>query len=285
MSNNINEDAEKKVNASNHEINYNINIPSDEKESEDVKNSQAPKNIINKTSVNDTNANKINIMYEQNNLNNSNKNNNYFEKKDKIFKVNYRNIHDGEARDNIKQIIITNFINFFLAFINYIVGKKLNTNEKIFHISFQVKSKIKINNIVNYNVKQLLLFESETNEKNKKNNNKNENTENNYNINQFNKIENIISPSLDKLFKTPVINLFRDIYAKDDFKDQNNKEIDLEIYGVEGIIFKIDENIPTYEKLKGNYKNNKRKLNIMDDIKNDIINLKNQKPFKVQKKK
>ena len=217
-------------------------------------------------------------------MSNSNKNYIDFERKDKIFKVIYRNIHDAEAKDNIKQSIITNFINFFITFINFVISKKLNTNDKIFHIHFQTKNKIKVNDIAKLTVKKLLLFESDVNDKNKKNNNKKKNTESEYNLNQFNKIKNIISPSLDKLFETPVIDLFVDIYAKTDFKNQNEKEIDLTIYGVEGIIFKIDENIPTYEKLRDNNKDNNRKINIMDDIKNEIINLKRKK-FKVEKKK
>ena len=108
--------------------------------------------------------------------------------------------------------------------------------------------------------------------------------ENNYNVNQFNKYKNIISPSLDELFKTPVIDLFLDIYAKTDFKNQNEKEIDLKAYGVEGLVFKIDDDIPTYEKLKENYKDNQKKIIIMDDIKKEIINLKKRNIFKVVKK-
>ena len=83
--------------------------------------------------------------------------------------------------------------------------------------------------------------------------------ENNYNVNQFNKYKNIISPSLDGLFRTPVIDLFLDIYAKTDFKNQKEKEIDLKAYGVEGLVFKIDDDIPTYEKLKESNKDNQKK--------------------------
>ncbi len=285
MYNQINENKEKKnTSASNCENNNNKNFLLNAKESEEDKKYQDPKNTINGTSVNNTNGNKIIFNYEQNDASNSNKNYIDFERKDKIFKVIYRNIHDAEAKDNIKQSIITNFINFFITFINFVISKKLNTNDKIFHIHFQTKNKIKVNDIAKLTVKKLLLFESDVNDKNKKNNNKKKNTESEYNLNQFNKIKNIISPSLDKLFETPVIDLFVDIYAKTDFKNQNEKEIDLTIYGVEGIIFKIDENIPTYEKLRDNNKDNNRKINIMDDIKNEIINLKRKK-FKVEKKK
>ena len=280
MSRNINENDEKQNTSSKEEKNLNnIKISSNVNELEGDK-----KYIESKISSNKTLVNNINVNYELNNLNNTNEIINNFEQKDKIFKVNYRNIHDGDARDNIKQSIITNFINFFITFINFVISKKLNTNDKIFHIHFQTKNKIKVNDIAKLTVKKLLLFESDINDKNKKNNNQKKNTGSEYNLNQFNKIKNIISPSLDKLFETPVIDLFVDIYAKTDFKNQNEKEIDLTIYGVEGIIFKIDENIPTYEKLRDNNKDNNRKKNIMDDIKNEIINIKRKK-FKVEKKK
>ena len=279
MSRNINENDEKQNTSSKEEKNLNnIKISSNVNELEEDK-----KYIESKISSNKTLVNNINVNYELNNLNNTNEIFNNFEQKDKIFKVNYRNIHDGDARDNIKQSIITNFINFFIIFINNIICKKLKTNNKIFHISYQLKSKIKIEDISELNVKQLLFFVHKNN-RNEKSNNKKDNMENNYNVNQFNKYKNIISPSLDELFKTPVIDLFLDIYAKTDFKNQNEKEIDLKAYGVEGLVFKIDDDIPTYEKLKENYKDNKKKIIIMDDIKKEIINLKKRNIFKVVKK-
>ena len=267
MSRNINENDEKQNTSSKEEKNLNnIKISSNVNELEEDK-----KYIESKISSNKTLVNNINVNYELNNLNNTNEIFNNFEQKDKIFKVNYRNIHDGDARDNIKQSIITNFINFFIIFINNIICKKLKTNNKIFHISYQLKSKIKIEDISELNVKQLLFFVHKNN-RNEKSNNKKDNMENNYNVNQFNKYKNIISPSLDELFKTPVIDLFLDIYAKTDFKNQNEKEI------------KIDDDIPTYEKLKENYKDNQKKIIIMDDIKKEIINLKKRNIFKVVKK-
>jgi hypothetical protein len=279
MSRNINENDEKQNTSSKEEKNLNnIKISSNVNELEEDK-----KYIESKISSNKTLVNNINVNYELNNLNNTNEIFNNFEQKDKIFKVNYRNIHDGDARDNIKQSIITNFINFFIIFINNIICKKLKTNNKIFHISYQLKSKIKIEDISELNVKQLLFFVHKNN-RNEKSNNKKDNMENNYNVNQFNKYKNIISPSLDELFKTPVIDLFLDIYAKTDFKNQNEKEIDLKAYGVEGLVFKIDDDIPTYEKLKENYKDNQKKIIIMDDIKKEIINLKKRNIFKVVKK-
>ena len=279
MSRNINENDEKQNTSSKEEKNLNnIKISSNVNELEEDK-----KYIESKISSNKTLVNNINVNYELNNLNNTNEIFNNFEQKDKIFKVNYRNIHDGDARDNIKQSIITNFINFFIIFINNIICKKLKTNNKIFHISYQLKSKIKIEDISELNVKQLLFFVHKNN-RNEKSNNKKDNMENNYNVNQFNKYKNIISPSLDELFKTPVIDLFLDIYAKTDFKNQNEKEIDLKAYGVEGLVFKIDDDIPTYEKLKENYKDNQKKIIIMDDIKKEIINLKKRNIFKFMKK-
>lgn len=279
MSRNINENDEKQNTSSKEQKNLNnIKISSNVNELEEDK-----KYIESKISSNKTLVNNINVNYELNNLNNTNEIFNNFEQKDKIFKVNYRNIHDGDARDNIKQSIITNFINFFIIFINNIICKKLKTNNKIFHISYQLKSKIKIEDISELNVKQLLFFVHKNN-RNEKSNNKKDNMENNYNVNQFNKYKNIISPSLDELFKTPVIDLFLDIYAKTDFKNQNEKEIDLKAYGVEGLVFKIDDDIPTYEKLKENYKDNQKKIIIMDDIKKEIINLKKRNIFKVVKK-
>lgn len=279
MSRNINENDEKQNTSSKEEKNLNnIKISSNVNELEEDK-----KYIESKISSNKTLVNNINVNYEPNNLNNTNEIFNNFEQKDKIFKVNYRNIHDGDARDNIKQSIITNFINFFIIFINNIICKKLKTNNKIFHISYQLKSKIKIEDISELNVKQLLFFVHKNN-RNEKSNNKKDNMENNYNVNQFNKYKDIISPSLDELFKTPVIDLFLDIYAKTDFKNQNEKEIDLKAYGVEGLVFKIDDDIPTYEKLKENYKDNQKKIIIMDDIKKEIINLKKRNIFKVVKK-
>ena len=279
MSRNINENDEKQNTSSKEQKNLNnIKISSNVNELEEDK-----KYIESKISSNKTLVNNINVNYELNNLNNTNEIFNNFEQKDKIFKVNYRNIHDGDARDNIKQSIITNFINFFIIFINNIICKKLKTNNKIFHISYQLKSKIKIEDISELNVKQLLFFVHKNN-RNEKSNNKKDNMENNYNVNQFNKYKDIISPSLDELFKTPVIDLFLDIYAKTDFKNQNEKEIDLKAYGVEGLVFKIDDDIPTYEKLKENYKDNQKKIIIMDDIKKEIINLKKRNIFKVVKK-
>jgi hypothetical protein len=68
--------------------------------------------------------------------------------------------------------------------------------------------------------------------------------------------------SLNKLLDTPAIFLFKDIY----YNEKKIKQIDLKKYGIEGLNFEINEEIPTYEKLKEKYKNNKAKVNIMDGI-------------------
>ena len=283
MSNNIYENETKPNTSSNIEQNIcAINFSLKHKElEEDNKN----KDLINGILVNDINGNinNINLNYEQNNLNKTNKELNLSEQKDKIFKVNYRNTHDGEAQDNVKQCIITSFINFFINFINFIVGKKLNTDKELFHISYQLKSKIKIKNILELTVKQLLLIESQIKTQNEKDNHKKYNIDNS-NLNQINKIRSIIGSSLDKLFETPVIKLFKDIYANNNFKNQNEKEIDLKIYGVEGIIFKLTDQIPTYEKLKENNKDNQKKINLMDEIVNQKIINPKKELFKVKKK-
>ena len=50
--------------------------------------------------------------------------------------------------------------------------------------------------------------------------------------------------------------------------------------------FALDEEIPTYKKLKDKFKDNKTKLKIMDDIINTkLINLKKPNIFKVEKQK
>ena len=279
MSNNINETHKKNNTSSNNEKNKcekNIQLISKklEKDEKDRESKDLLQRTLDNNNKINVNLNKINCNFEQKNLENSNEkiSNKIIGQKDKIFKVNYRNIHDGDAIDNIKQSIVTSFINFFISFINDIVGKKLNSKENFFHISYQLKSKIKIEDIMELTVKQLLLFESQKKAKKNEGYNKIENNENIYNVNQFNKIKNSVGNSLNKLFDTPVINLFRDIYAKKDFKNKNEKIIDLKIYGIERIQFKLNDNIPTYEKLKESNKDNKKKLNIMDEIIQKIIN-------------
>ena len=95
-------------------------------------------------------------------------------------------------------------------------------------------------------------------------------------------IKNIFGSSLDKLFKTKVIELFKDIYYKE-INNETDKEIDLKKYGIEGTVFKITEKIPTFQKLKDKYKDNKVKINKMDEIvESNIIK---PKKFFIKKKK
>lgn len=262
MKNNGNDKNAKKTNDANNENKNDKKISINLEESEEDEESQSiSSGILNKIKNEFKENNNNNYYYnEQFFLVDSNDNNNILTKKKKIFKVIKINIHDCNTVDNIKQNIMTNFINFFIIFINFIVNKKLNTNDKIFHIRYQMKNKIKIKHLKELTVKDLL-------EK--------------YTVDQYNKIKNEISSPLDILLKTLVIDIFLDIFCKNDFKSQKDKEIDLAIYGLEGIVFTIDETIPTFEKLKNENRNNKTKLNKLEKIKNEIIKLK--KTQKTQK--
>ena len=204
--------------------------------------------------------------------------------KKKIFKVNYRMIHDGYSPDNIKQIIIKHFINFFKYFINYIISKKINEKEIKFQISYRTKNKIKLKHINELTVEHLLLIEPKRNINNKNSESFDYNEEKLKKEENIKKIRKIVGISLDKLFETKVIDLFKNIYFKD-INDENDKNIDLNIYGIEGIDFMINEDIPTYKKLKDKFKDDKIKLKIMDDIINSkIINPPKANIFKVAKK-
>lgn len=221
--------------------------------------------------------NSIKIKY---NANNNEEILDITKEKNKIFQVNYRIKHDGDSRDNIKQIIVTNFVNFIIKFINFIVRKKIRNESIKFGIGYQLKYKIKLENIIELTVEELLLFKQNNNGKNKGNNIKEEKLENENNIK---KIRKLIGISLDKLFGTKLIDLFKDIYIKD-ILNENDKIIDLNKYGLEGIVFNLNDDIPIYQKLKDKFKDNKTKLKIMDDIINTkLINLKKPNIFKVEK--
>ena len=252
MNKNINENFMRK--------NTNNNKEENKKENEVQLNSKGPENLLNEKDPHNLN-NKIqyNILDEKKLLfpdltNRSEKNNikrnisNSNENADnKIFNVIYRPTHDGQAKDNIKQAIVTNFINFLLNFINNIIFKKLNKKD-IFHIGWEIKSKIKLADIKKLKVKEILIFQS-------KNiiNNKNEEI-----------IKEIIKndSSVNKLLDTPAIFLFKDIY----YNKEKIKQIDYKKYGIEGLNFEINEGIPTYEKLKERFKDNQPKINIMDEV-------------------
>ena len=192
--------------------NTNNNKEENKIENEGQLNSKGPENLLNEKDPHNLN-NKIqyNILNEKKLLfpgptNRSEKNNiksdiiNANENADnKIFNVIYRPTHDGQAKDNSRQTIVTSFINFLLNFINNIIFKKLNKKD-IFNIGWEIKSKIKLADIKKLKVKEILTFQS-------KNiiNNKNEEL-----------IHEIIKndSSLNKLLDTPAIFLFKDIYYK-----------------------------------------------------------------------
>ena len=115
----------------------------------------------------------------------------------KIFEVIYRYTHDSKAKDNIKQSIKTSFINFLVKFINNIVFTKLNKKD-IFYIDYKIKSKIKLADILKVKIKEILAFQSENNI-----NNKNE-----QHILEIKKNDS----SLNKLFETPAIIIFKEEY-------------------------------------------------------------------------
>ena len=229
---------------------------------------EKPKNDRDPQNLNDTNRPNIldekNILFPKkkdikNDLSNINENS----EKKMIFKVIYRPTHDSYSEDIIRQSIITSFINFLVKFINDIIFKKLNRKD-IFYIGHKIKSKIKLANILTLTVEKILTFQ-------------NKNVLNNEDIDkQIKEIKNNDS-SFNKLFETPAIDLFKDIY----YNEKKIKQIDLKKYGIEGLIFQIDEEIPTYEKLKEKFKD-KTKLTIMDQVVQRFVN---HKKFKIKKKK
>lgn len=192
----------------------------------------------------------------KNNINNMNEN-----AKNKIFNVIYRHTHDSQAKDNISQSIITSFINCLLKFINYIILKKLNKKD-IFNIDHKIKSKIKLANILELKVKEILAFQSKD-------------ILNNKIEKQIEEIQKNDS-SLNKLFETPAIILFKDIY----YNENQSKLIDLKKYGIDELNFEINEEIPTYEKLKEKFKDNLLKVNKMNEVIQKFV--KNKK-FKIEK--
>jgi hypothetical protein len=249
------------------------------KEPENQEYEKVPNNSFKDKLINNIDENNNNISININNINNI--------ERGPIFRVMHRTLHSGDDIDNIKQMVVTDFINFFLKFINFIINGKIKeegggginlTNKSQTEIEFKIgctiKPKIKFEDIIKLNVEKLLSFESYKYYKNlKKENDEKE---------KIKEIKNIIGSSLDKLFETQVIDLFKDIYYKE-ISNETDKEIDLKKYGIEGTIFKITEEIPTFQKLKGRYKNNKVKINKMDEIvESNIIK---PKKFYIKKKK
>ena len=210
------------------------------------------------------------LNFENSSLKNINQYSNNFEEKNLIFKVNTRTIHTGNDTDNIKQIIVRHFVNFFIQFINYIVNIKINKDIQ-FQISYKCKEQIKLEDITKFTVEKLLSFASlkVLNEESLK-----EKTIQNY--------RNIINSSLNELFHKNVIDIFRDIYAKD-IKNETDKDINLSKYGIDGI-FKLNENILKYDSLKDKYKNNIIKIYLIDKIVYSMVNPPKKKLFVTKRK-
>ena len=136
--------------------------------------------------------------------------------------------------------------------------------------------KIKLVNIISFSVEKFL---SDFATLKIKNNSKKKNNLSKENIDE---IKNEIFSSFSLLFNKKVIDIFKDIYSKD-IKDENDKEIDLTNYGLEGQILVLNKDIPAYGELKEKYKNKEIKINIMKQIVDSIKNLKKKNIFTVKK--
>ena len=193
----------------------------------------------------------------------------------RIYKIFKQKRHNGFAYDNNAKIIIKHFITFFLQFINTVINEGIrnkNINKVIkFEIDYVLKSYIKICDITNKTIEDLLIFKldkkskNQINDKTKINIHKIKNNKNTIakNENQIKEIKNIksIGSLFDKLFKTKVIDLFNDIYVKN---KKNN--IDLSKYGIDGKIINLDKSYQTFEMIKEKYKDNEKKLKIFESI-------------------
>lgn len=272
--------------STNTEPNSNQNYNQEKKVKEDKKN-EVLKNYVNSELNSQNNSLSQDLIVTQNN-GRENLAKKFLRKKRKFFRVNQdiKKKHDCYAQDNNITIIIKHFVTFFLDFMNLAVNKgiSLKTNLKVdnnkeikFEMNYKIKGNIYIEDIKTKTVEELLKIK----EKNKtyKNNKKKieEIQKNNGNLklkkdiiiqkevneeqlNEIKKEENLGS-SFDKLFKTPIIDIFKEIYIK------NKKEIDLEIYGIKNIKLDLNNNqkkFKAYEKLKEKYKKDKKKLEIFD---------------------
>jgi len=209
----------------------------------------------------------------------------FLRKKRKFFRVN-KGIkkHDSYALDNNITIIIKHFVTFFLDFMNLAVNKaislkkNLNIKEINFEMNYKIKGNIYIEDIKTKTVEDFLKIKE--NNKIYKNNKKKiaeiqKNSEqlklkkdiiqkeaNEEKLNEIKKEENLGS-SFDKLLKTPIIDIFKEIYVN------NKKEIDLDIYGIKNIKLDLNNNqkkYQSYEKLKEKYLKDKKKLEIFDNL-------------------
>lgn len=214
--------------------------------------------------------------------------------KERIFKINKKRRHNSFSNDNNANIIIKHFVNFFLNFINLVINNTLsknNINKKIdFKINFVIKSYITIDFITSKTVEDLLKFKLTQNHKNQINNTEQINIykkrhekyiidieksvkANEKQIKKLKNIKNIYS-QLDKLLKTKIIYIFKELYVKN--------KIDLSLYGIDGNNLDLDKKFETFEMIRNKYKDNEKKLQIFDNlIKNKFI----AKKFKIKRKK
>ena len=214
--------------------------------------------------------------------------------KERIFKINKKRRHNSFSNDNNANIIIKHFVNFFLNFINLVINNTLsknNINKKIdFKINFVIKSYITIDFITSKTVEDLLKFRLTQNHKNQINNTEQINIykkrhekyiidieksvkANEKQIKKLKNIKNIYS-QLDKLLKTKIIYIFKELYVKN--------KIDLSLYGIDGNNLDLDKKFETFEMIRNKYKDNEKKLQIFDNlIKNKFI----AKKFKIKRKK
>ena len=210
-----------------------------------------------------------------------------------IRKIRKRKKHDANSKDNIVQIIIRNFIDFFLAFINLAVKriikkekpkieklkkekyKDINFEEIQFKIGFVIKRKIKVKDILDLSVERLLNLDQERKIKNVQQN------DNTSNKKRLIKIRTFLGSLLDNFLEIPVISLFREIYAK------KKEKIDLNKYGIKGIVLKLPKNMKTFKKLKEKQRNRLKVQKMNKIIKSEFINPKKRrlrKIFKIMKK-
>ena len=187
------------------------------------------------------------------------------------FKIIKKRRHNSFAKDNIANIIIKHFVNFFLNFINLAINEALrkndiNINKEIkFKINSVIKHYISIDFITSKTVEDLIIQKTKQiyiskirHEKKyiidiEKSIKKNEKQ-----IKKLKDIENV-DFRFDQLFKTKIICIFKELYAKN--KKQN---IDLSLYGIKGIKLNLDNNFQTFENIRNKYKDNKKKLEIFD---------------------
>ena len=192
--------------------------------------------------------------------------------KKRIFKIIKKRRHNSFSKDNIANIIIKHFVNFFLNFINLAINEALrkndiNINKEIkFKINSVIKHYISIDFITSKTVEDLIIQKTKQiyiskirHEKKyiidiEKSIKKNEKQ-----IKKLKDIEKNADFRLDQLFKTKIICIFKELYAKN--KKQN---IDLSLYGIKGIKLNLDNNFQTFENIRNKYKDNKKKLEIFD---------------------